>query len=236
LLRYSIKRYSRTLWHMTDPADHCQPGSSTIAPLAPFEFGLTFDRVVRKGVLSVFGSAEVDRKDDCFEVADLVEELWSQRNAQRAPTAIFRKLFNRSEAMPLLSSCTTDAPHEEWAPLLSAVHAAYDALVEGIKSSVVIRSKVANGGILVRNKALSTESIEPMEAFVANVVRALRNAHHGYLTANDPANRPARYLSLVDGSFPSDVSVLAAFWTWCAVTDPENFLGRSWVPVGGYIA
>jgi hypothetical protein len=236
LLRYSMKRYARTLWHVTDPAEHCPPGSNTIAPLAPFEFGLTLDRVLRKGVLAVFGSAEIDRKDDCFEVADLVEELWSQRNAQSAATAVFRKLFNRVDAIPLLANCVAGAPEHEWVPLLPAVRAAYDALVGGIKSSVVIRSKVTSDSVLVRNKALSAESAESLETFVANVVRALRNAHHGYLTANDHANRPARYLSLVDGSLPGDVSLLAAFWAWCAIIDPEQFLGRPWVSVGGYLA
>lgn len=236
LLRYSIERFSRTLWHSTDVAEHCPPGSNVIAPLASFEFGLTLDRVMRKGVLAVLGSFEADRKDDCFEIADLLEELWSQRNAMPGGTNYFKMLFDRSNALALLGRCIADAPVATWPAIVPAVSDAYDRLVAGISSSVVIGSKVVSNGILVRTKKLDQEVVEPMESFVANVIRALRNAHHGYFTANDPASRPARYLSLVSGHLPEDVSLLASFWVWAAVTNPEAMFDRPWMPVGGFEA
>lgn len=236
LLRYSIERLSRTLWHSTDAAEHCPPGSDVIAPLAPFEFGLTLDRVMRKGVLAVLGSSEADRKDDCFEIADLLEELWSQRNAAHGGTNYFKKLFDRSSALALLDRCVADAPVAAWPAIVPAVRDAYDRLVAGIASSVVVGSKITSNGILVRSKKLDQEVVEPIESFVANVVRALRNAHHGYLTANDPANRPARYLSLVSGHLPEDVSLLASFWVWAAVTSPEAMFDRPWMQIGGFEA
>lgn len=235
LLRYSMERFSRTLWHSTDAAEHCPPGSHVISPLAPFEFGLTLDRVLRKGVLAVLGSSEADRKDDCFEIADLLQELWSQRNAQ-AGSPYFKKLFDRSEALKLLDRCVAGAPTAAWPPIVPAVRVAYDRLVAGITASVVVRSKISDSGIRVRNRTLDHEVIEPFETFVANVVRALRNAHHGYLTANDSANRPARYLSLVSGHLPEDVSLLAAFWVWAAATSPEAMFDRDWMKVGGFEA
>lgn len=236
LLRYSIDRFSQTLWHSTDAAEHCPPGSDVVAPLAPFEFGLTLDRVLRKGVLAVLGSSEVDRKDDCFEIADLLEELWSQRNATQGGANYFKRLFERSKALMLLDRCVADAPVAAWPAIVPAVRDAYDRLVDGIASSVVVPSKIASDGILVRNKKLDQEVVEPVESFVANVVRALRNAHHGYLTANDPANRPARYLSLVSGHLPEEVSLLASFWVWAAVTSPEAMFDRPWIQVGGFEA
>ncbi len=236
LLRYSIERFSRTLWHATDPAEHCLPHSHVIAPLAPFEFGLTLDRVLRKGVLAVMGSSEVDRKDDCFEIADLLEELWSQRNGAHAGSNFFKKLFDRSSALALLDACVAGAPASAWPAIVPAVRDAYDRLVSGVSSSVVISSKITSRGILVRNKALDSEVMEPIESFVANVVRALRNAHHGYLTSNDPGKRPARYLSLVSGHLPEEVSLLSAFWVWAAVTNPEVMFSRPWMQLGGFEA
>lgn len=236
LLRYTLERYARTVWHTTDPSEHCAPGTDAISPLVPFEFGLTLDRLVRKGVLSVFGTAEIDRKDDCFEIADLIEELWSQRNDKSAGTAIFKRLFTRNEAIPLLNSCVSGAPIHDWPPIVPAVRATYDRLVSVVEASVTVKSKVTPGGILVRNKSLTREVVEPLDEFAANVVRALRNAHHGYLTAHDRSSRPARYLSLVDGSIPNEVSLIAAYWVWCTVTSPEVVLGRPWLPVGGYVA
>jgi hypothetical protein len=129
-----------------------------------------------------------------------------------------------------------DAPVAAWPAIVPAVRDAYDRLVDGIASSVVVPSKIASDGILVRNKKLDQEVVEPVESFVANVVRALRNAHHGYLTANDPANRPARYLSLVSGHLPEEVSLLASFWVWAAVTSPEAMFDRPWIQVGGFEA
>jgi len=236
LTRYSIERFSRTLWHSTDVAEHCPPSSEVIAPLAAFEFGLTLDRVMRKGVLAVLGNSEGDRKDDCFEIADLLEELWSQRNARQGGSSYFKKLFNRSDALDLLGRCVADAPAAAWPAILPAVREAYDRLVDGISSSVVIDSKIVSAGILVRTKKLDQEVVEPVELFVANVIRALRNAHHGYFTANDSASRPARYLSLVSGHLPEEVSLLASFWVWAAVTSPEAMFDRPWMPVGGFEA
>lgn len=236
LLRFTMQRYARTLWHITDPSEHCRPDSQVIQPLVPFEFGLTWDRVLRKGVLAVLGTAEIDRKDDCFELADLLEELWSRRNEKSGQARIFKRFFHRTEAVAMLKECVSGAPVSEWADIVPAVIATYDRLVDAVSASVVIRTRKSDAGVLVQNKALSGDVVEPFEEFTANLMRALRNAHHGYLTANDTSSRPARYLSLVSGTIPDDLSLVAAFWTWCTITAPETVFERQWLGSGPYLA
>jgi hypothetical protein len=111
-----------------------------------------------------------------------------------------------------------------------------ERLVAGVVSSAVASSRFTGNGVLIRNKKLDQEVVEPIESFVANIVRALRNAHHGYLTANGPANRPARYLSLVSEHLPEGASILASFWVWADVMSTEAMFDRPWMHICGFEA
>lgn len=234
LLDFAVERFNDAFWHFTDPCEHCPSGKSSLDPLAPFEFGLTVDRLLRKGLLCTFGTDEIDRKDDSFECADLVAELVEQRNGNNAGSVIFKNLFTRSFGTALASDCLKDAPPDVRSLLLDRVNAAYDALVQGIEESITIKSKLSVNGVAVRNKNRTQEVIEPLEQFAANILRAMRNAHHGYLTSNDERARPARYLSLVDGSIPNAVTFLGSFWALCALIAPQTLFKRDWMAIGRY--
>jgi hypothetical protein len=73
----------------------------------------------------------------------------------------------------------------------------------------------------------------PVPQFVAETMRAYRNAHHGYFTASDPANRPSRYLFLVNGNLPVEMSALPPLWWLAYIADPM-FVGWNHLPIGAF--
>ena len=97
--------------------------------------------------------------------------------------------------------------------------------------SVWIKSKVTATAVKVRNKTLEWEQDEDHDTFVANALRAVRNAHHGYFTDGDKKNRrPSRYLFMLNGDLPIEITVLPSIWFLALVADPERFI--SWKTLG----
>jgi hypothetical protein len=111
----------------------------------------------------------------------------------------------------------------------------YSHLESTVIDSMYVGSKVApTGGILVENR-LGTGDVEETRAeFTANVVRALRNAHHGYFTELDRSRRPSRYLALVTGDLPETFSYLGVLFGIGMLADPEAMIRWRTIPVGLY--
>jgi hypothetical protein len=99
--------------------------------------------------------------------------------------------------------------------------AIYGELETKIMDSIWLKSKVTPAGVLVRNAALTGDNIEPNHEFVANVMRAVRNAHHGYFTSPDPKNRPSRYLYPITGKVPDSITTLPALWLIAYLANPS---------------
>ena len=100
--------------------------------------------------------------------------------------------------------------------------------------SVHIRSKLRTDGVLVRTKNLDSERKESKDEFVSNVIRALRNGHHGYFTDGDRyGRRPSRYLWMVDGNIPDSLCSLPPFWLFGFLAKPK-MLGWRVLDVGAY--
>jgi hypothetical protein len=114
------------------------------------------------------------------------------------------------------------------------VHRLYHQIEDTVISSIWLKSKVTPQGVMVRKKDLSQEVLVPRPAFVADLMRAYRNAHHGYFTAGDAQNkRPSRYLFLADGNLPAEITALPALWWLAYLTDP-GMVGWKHLPVDAF--
>ncbi len=109
----------------------------------------------------------------------------------------------------------------------------YRKIEDTLLASVWPASKVTPAGILVRDRSLASERPMEIPQFVAETMRAYRNAHHGYFTAGDESKRPSRYLFLVDGNLPVEMSRLPALW-WLAYLADPTFVGWNHLEVGAY--
>ncbi|HEV2970535.1 MAG TPA: hypothetical protein VGY55_11245 [Pirellulales bacterium] len=66
-------------------------------------------------------------------------------------------------------------------------------------------------------------------------MRAYRNSHHGYFSADaNSNNRPSRYLFLVDGNLPAEIMALPALW-WLAYLADPGMIGWKHLPIGAFV-
>lgn len=234
-LRWYVGRADRLLYEMTDPAnytDEMDP-EAPIDPVFAFEHYLTVDRVLRKTVLTMSLEEPGTAKDMVFEVADLYDTLARRFNPRRQEAEFFKALFNTRLGPAEVVRRLATLPGPFAADLTAFAERCYRRMEETVAGSVWCRSKVTPAGVSVRNRDMTAERNVPLPEFVGELMRAYRNGHHGYFTAADPANRPSRYLFLVDGNLPAELSALPALWWLSYLADP-GFVGWSPLPVGEY--
>lgn len=190
-----------------------------------FEHGLTVDRMIRKSVSSQVSFERAVRKYAAFEVADIVDELFAYwKNA--GSTLRFKDIFNPSTGLSLIKSSLATVPEPARRLLLDGASSVYDHLRDTVLKSIFVPEKrTPSGGVLVRNKSLSAEVEETADEFTSNVIRALRNTHHGYMTEGDKQNRPSRYLALVTGDIPDTMTYIGVLTGLAVLGDPSQMIG-----------
>ena len=231
-LRWLITKFNDFLLPGTDPTTF--DGAGTIDFVTCFEHGMSIDRLLRKAVSAQVSSEVAVRKYATFEIADIVDEL-SQYWRHTQPTDRFKSIFNPGMAVPTLSAVLGTAPEPIRTMLIDGADGVYGALRATILDSVFVAAKrTPSGGVLVRDKSLASEREETPDEFTANVVRALRNTHHGYMTVGDRQNRPSRYLALVTGALPDTMTYIGILTGLALLADPLVMIGRPSYPRAAY--
>ena len=145
----------------------------------------------------------------------------------------FKTLFHTKNAPALIRKSLKSMPHSFAEYFAGVADEVYAALESTVVSSVWRRSRVVPEGVLVQSKDLSVERVEPFPEFVSSVMRSFRNAHHGYFTASDKSRRPSRYLFMVTGNLPVELSALPVLWWLSFLSDP-SFLGWKHLPLAEF--
>jgi hypothetical protein len=109
----------------------------------------------------------------------------------------------------------------------------YRKIEDTVIDSVWLKPKVTPQGIMVRTKDLAGKNALARADFVGELMRAYRNAHHGYFTEGDRSKRPSRYLYLVDGNLPAEITTLPALWFLAYLADP-TLVGWKYLPINVY--
>ena len=231
-----IPAVDRWIFNLCDVANFTtgHDKNADIDGLSAFEHLMTIERLARR-VIDVSTSTDVGAaKTIVFEVADLISELLGRFLGTPKSAERFKDLFNPDVATLRFGPALESIPGVGHS-LATQLREAYLDLKTSVINSVWIKGKVTPSGILVRNQKLTAENEEPAGVFTANVVRALRNAHHGYFTDQDNSKRPSRYLALVTGEIPDSLVVLPALWFFAYLAD-HSLLGWAPMPVGGFAA
>jgi hypothetical protein len=93
-------------------------------------------------------------------------------------TGFFKRLFHTRDGPALIAPRSAGMPPPFYAYFADPTRAVYARMEEAVLASVWRRSKVTAAGVLVRGKDLAAEAPMPAPQFVAEVMRAYRNAHH----------------------------------------------------------
>jgi hypothetical protein len=236
LLRWYIGRVNRFLYELTDAANFTE-GHDVRAPINPvfgFEHLLTTDRLLRKTLLSMSLDEAHAAKLMVFEIADLYDGLSDRFRNHKNKTEFFKSLFHTTNGPGLVGPRLDTLPAPFGGYLCAVAGQVYRKIEDVVLASVWVKAKRTPRGILVRSNDLTSEEEMAPPEFVAEVMRAYRNAHHGYFSA-DPSsrNRPTRFLFPVDGNLPMEMSALPVLW-WLAYLADPGIVGWRHLPINAF--
>jgi len=233
LLRWLVERYNVLAFHQTDPTEFMDD-HDLVDFVACFEHALTLDRAFRKGLSCAVSLEAINRNNAAMEIADVVSELSKYWRSEVDSSKHFKRLVHPHHGLAILKAAFSTAPPPFASILVEVSNAFYESLRSEVIKSVFVTSKRTDSAIFVRDKKNSKEIPESYDDFTANVVRALRNTHHGYLTKNDKQLRPSRYLALVDGTIPEAFSRLGLLLSLATAIDPETLIGWKFKPLAAF--
>jgi hypothetical protein len=230
-LRWYIATLNGYFYDVTDLANFTEGNDpeEPIDPIAAFEHYITVDRLVRRTIAAMSAGDGGSCRGATFETADLFETLSIRFSGKGSE--MFKPLFNPDKGPVMVGQRLRGIPgigdylHE-------FTIRCYDDLKTTILQSVWLKSKVAGNEVVVRDRLLTGENREPIADFVANVIRALRNGHHGYFSS-EKEPRPSRYLFLVDGTVPDSMLSLPTVWLLAYLADP-SLVGWKRLAVNAY--
>jgi hypothetical protein len=228
LIRWLVERYNVIAFHQTDPAEFLD--GDLVDFVTCFEHALTLDRALRKGISCAVSVESVARKEAAMEIADIIGELARFWGLANDGPEYFKRLVHPTTGQALVKKAFATAPASFSSVVANVTDSIYAHLRDTIYNSVFVPTKRTGSGILVRDRTLSSESAESADDFATNVIRALRNTHHGYLSRNDRRLRPSRYLALVNGSLPEAFARLGTVLALAATVAPQETFGWNFLP------
>lgn len=236
LLRWYIRRINRVLYELTDVCNFTagHDPQAVVDPIFGFEHLLTVDRLLRKTLLAMSLDEAPSANLTVFEIADLYDSLSERFGNHSDKTTLFKRLFNTQAGPALVAPRFAGLPAPFGDYLAGVTAEVYRKVEETVLASVWRKSKVTSAGVLVRDRNLSREDPMPLPQFVGEVMRAYRNAHHGYFSSDPTSqNRPSRFLFMVDGNLPVEMSALPVLW-WLAYLSDPCFVGWKHLELDAY--
>lgn len=227
LTEWALKRLGSHVLEFSDPASFLD-GSGDIDLVFALEHSLSWLRVLQRTVHSLSTEEMPMGKFIAFDVADLIDGLRSAFK-YRDESETFKLLFNPDTGRTLLNSVLGTVPTGPREYLVDACDLFYNELRETISRSVWVSKTRTPSGFLVRSKDGTNEVEEPVGKFVANVMRALRNTHHGY-----KIRTCSRYLAPITGNTPNSIASLPLIWTLALIADPLQMTGWEPLPANAY--
>ena len=193
-----------------------------------FEFNLTTDRIIRKTLQAYTNSSPNIRKECTFEIADLYESI-DKLIKKSTSSTFFKILFNSETAINIISQVLVTIPDAFHKYFLQIAQTIYNDLNDKTLKSIKIKSKISNSNgiisIKIKNKELTNESEISINEYTSQLIRCIRNMHHGYFSELDNQNRIERFVILSDGNISDLISYLPVIWLISFITQPEKFIG-----------
>lgn len=234
-LRWWISRLDSFLVELLDPANFTEKHDpeGTIDGVSAFENHITMSRLLKRMAACMSVAEGSHAKTVTFEIADLLDGLMV-RNQNTGDTEHFKHLFHPTSGLALVRAGLAGVP-APFGPYLDGLACqVYAELRASVLDSIWVPGKRGGGVVLVKSKQLTAEVPIAEDDFVAAAMRAYRNGHHGYFTAEDGSRRPSRFLYMLDGNTPDSLGELAVLWLLSLLADPSGMAGARSLGFGGF--
>ncbi len=230
-LKWYVEAVNRLTINVLDTCNYTKDDDVTadVEPVGAFEHFLTVQRVIHRTLECMSSRHVASAKGHALETADLYDTLSELFGNTTGATKFFKKLFTPVEARTLLSASIRQLPAPFGTYFSGVLDELYKDLLDTIIDSVWFTSKRKANQIWVRTASGSgIDAPESYDEFCGNLMRALRNSHHGYFTSGDKSKRPSRYLFLSDGNTPDSLSYIPVLW-WLSYLVNQDMVG--WKPM-----
>jgi hypothetical protein len=232
LFQWIVGKVNHLLYDLSDPANFTEQRDpeANIDPIFGYEHAISIDRLIRKTILSMSLDEPGTARMLILEIAEMYDQL-SERFGGPSGSQYFKNLFHKEHALALLRPRLALLPTPFSSELITLAERVYAEIETFIIGTIWIKSKVTATGVTIRNSRDTADQVLSYSDFVAALIRAYRNAHHGYFTSGDPGSRrPSRFLYLVDGDLPLEMTLLPILWLLAFLADP-NLVGWERLPV-----
>lgn len=188
----------------------------------PYEQTATIDRLVRRVLWLNTAEMRSVSRIPIFEIADCIATLKHRWTGEKE-AEVFKSLFSLDYSQNVLQPLLESIPSPWGTRFARTAEYAYQDLHESVLASVWDRVRL-NQDEIDLSAACDKSEIYSNDKFVTDVVRDLRNTHHGYFPHKRfPVIR--RRLSLISGELSPQISALPSLWLLAILQDSYSMLG-----------
>jgi hypothetical protein len=221
-LPWWVQRLNVLYSHASDPTGfHDDVGRHDAA--AQTAWLLTLERMLADGILllSDMKAAGAVRLQLAFDLLDKAESLLKYRDSG----AGFKDLLRRSKTVPRLNQAWASLPGGLTTRFQNHTTLAFDLMYEDIREHALTTRTTRNGMLVARDHPARATPM-PMDEYVAELVRGVRNSSHGLarlLREND-----ALLLGTHEGRMPSQLADVAALVMLGLVAEADQLCAGTW--------
>jgi hypothetical protein len=225
LLQWWTQRLNAVYSYIADPTRFVDSAGNHI-PTKQYGWFLTFERMLADALLITTGfqGPALARQQAAFDLLDKAEALlgFTTRRTGKG----FERLLRRTSMLRRLDEVWELLPVQLRQRFRSHTRWLYDTLYDDIRAHAV-KTRLTKNGVMVGPPGALVD--RPMEMYVGELVRTVRNSAHGLLeqlmTSND------RYLIAThQGKLPAQLSDLAALLAFALVADAVAVHEGRWLP------
>jgi hypothetical protein len=230
LLQWWVARLNVVYSHLLDPTNFDEFGRHS-APRQAATL-LTFERLLADLLLvqAGFQGSELARQQAAFDLLDKAEALLGF--GVRGSGQGFERLLRRTSMIARLDEVWRRLPLQLRSRFCRHSRALYDGMYDHVRGHAYAH-RVAGGAIKVGPPEGPLISL-PLEGYVPQLIRAVRNSAHGFievLTSEAPGMRRDReLLATHDGKLPPHFPDIAALLGFALVADYERVAEGTWLP------
>lgn len=230
LLQWWVARLNVVYSYLLDPTNFDELGRHA-APRQVATF-LTFERMLADLLLvqAGFQGSELARQQAAFDLLDKAEALLGFGISGSGQG--FERLLRRASMIARLDEVWGRLPLQLQPRFRAHTRALYDGMYEHVREHAYAH-RLAGGAVKVGPPGGTLVGL-PLEGYVPQLVRAVRNSAHGFIevmTSDASAMRRDRQLLAThDGKLPPHFPDLAALIGFALVADFERVADQSWLP------
>ena len=226
LIEWSINSSSRLIGNLFNLENFTSESDNDyVDPIYAFEYAYTVQHILHDITSILYTWSSYQNKSTLFRIADMLAGLAKLGSLTANEGNFFKELFmpNKIKELSYKNFYTT----ELFDVFHTMAHKISNNLYCKIYNSIWVKDRLINNSVLVKDRNLLNENAEEINIFSGNLIRALRNTHHGYFTRADrTGSRPSRYFSISTGELPDDLPSLAFLWLLLLLDSQETFIGN----------